>query len=203
MTPSKKGEWSEYYANHQNSKPTHTLLKGLRYFNEIEPSLTKKSIDIGCGQGTDTAELVTQGWDVLAVDRESEAEEIILNRLSKFHGKELTIIVQEMENIEIPQVTLVNASFSLPFCNPDNFSELWNKITSSIIVGGIFCGQLFGNDDGWASNGSMTFHHRKSLDALFKNFRIHFLHEENSVSKTSSGEEKNWHVFNIVAVKLK
>ena len=80
---------------------------------------------------------------------------------------------------------------------------MWNKITSSIIIGGIFCGQLFGNEDGWASNQNMTFHNRESLDDLFKDFRIHFLHEENSISNTSSGEEKNWHVFDLVAEKLK
>ena len=203
MSINKFFNWSEYYANHSESKTTFTLLKGLEYFNDNELKLPKKSIDIGCGQGTDVAELLREGWDVIAVDKETEAEQILLDRFSEFHGKKLITQVQEMENIEIPQITLVNASFSLPFCNPDNFSELWNKITSSIIVGGIFCGQLFGNDDGWASNESMTFHYRKSLDALFKNFRIHFLHEENSVSNTSSGEEKNWHVFDIIAVKLK
>jgi SAM-dependent methyltransferase len=203
MSPSKKGEWSEYYANHQNHKPTHTLLKGIKCFNDRKLSLRKKSIDIGCGQGTDTAELLRQGWDVIAVDRESEAEEIIIDRHSKFHGKELTIIVQEMENIIIPKVSLVNASFSLPFCNPNKFSNLWEEITTKLSIGGIFCGQLFGLEDSWASNKNMTFHHRKSLDALFKKFRIHFLHEENSVSKTSSGEEKNWHLFDLIAVKQK
>jgi SAM-dependent methyltransferase len=199
----KEFNWTEYYHNHRNSKPNFTLVKGLKYFNDRKLSLRKKSIDIGCGQGTDVAELLREGWEVLAVDKEVEAEQILLNRFPEFHGKELSIQVQEMENIEIPKITLVNASFSLPFCNPDNFSELWNKITSSIIVGGLFCGQLFGNDDGWASNESMTFHYRKSLDALFNNFRIHYFHEENSISNTSSGEEKNWHVFDIIAVKLK
>jgi len=198
----KKCEWSEYYANHSESKTRFTLLKGLGYFNDNKLQLPKKSIDIGCGQGTDVAELLREGWDVIAVDKEAEAEQIIIDRFSEFHGKELITQVEKMENIVIPQITLVNASFSLPFCNPDNFLELWNKIISSITIGGIFCGQLFGHDDGWSSNESMTFHHRKSLDALFKNFRIHYLHEENSVSNTCSGEEKNWHVFNIVAVKL-
>jgi hypothetical protein len=108
-----------------------------------------------------------------------------------------------METIIIPKVSLVNASFSLPFCNPNKFSDLWKEITIKLSIGGIFCGQLFGLEDSWASNKNMTFHHRKSLDALFNNFRIHFLHEENSVSKTSSGEEKNWHLFDLVAVKQK
>ena len=74
---------------------------------------------------------------------------------------------------------------------------------AKLTIGGIFCGQLFGLEDSWASNKDMTFHPRKSLDTLFRNFRIHHLHEENSVSKTSSGEEKNWHIFDLVAVKLK
>ena len=108
-----------------------------------------------------------------------------------------------MENIVIPQITLVNASFSLPFCNPNKFSDLWSEITTKLSIGGIFCGQLFGLEDSWASNKNMTFHHRNSLDSLFNNFRINLLHEENKISKTSSGEEKNWHIFHLVAVKLK
>ena len=195
--------WTEYYNNHRNSKPTSTLLKGLKYFNDSKLSLRKKSIDIGCGQGTDVAELLREGWDVLAVDKESEAEEIIIDRFSKFHGKELITQVQKMENIVIPQITLVNASFSLPFCNPNKFSDLWSEITTKLSIGGIFCGQLFGLKDSWASNKNMTFHHRNSLDSLFNNFRINLLHEENKISKTSSGEEKNWHIFHLVAVKLK
>ena len=199
----KEFNWTEYYNNHRNSKPTYTLLKGLRYFNDRKISLSKKSIDIGCGQGTDVGELLNQGWDVLAVDKELEAEKIIIDRFSKFHGKKLITQVQKMESIIIPEITLVNASFSLPFCNPNKFSNLWSEITAKLSIGGIFCGQLFGLEDSWASNNNMTFHHRNSLDSLFNNFRIHLLHEENKISKTSSGEEKNWHIFHLVAIKLK
>lgn len=199
----KEFNWTEYYNNHRNSKPTYTLLKGLRYFNDRKISLRKKSIDIGCGQGTDVGELLKQGWDVLAVDKELEAEKIIIDRFSKFHGKKLITQVQKMESIIIPEITLVNASFSLPFCNPNKFSNLWSEITAKLSIGGIFCGQLFGLEDSWASNNNMTFHHRNSLDSLFNNFRIHLLHEENKISKTSSGEEKNWHIFHLVAVKQK
>ena len=203
MTANKKFNWSEYYANHSESKPALTLLTGLKYFNRKNLPFPKTSIDIGCGQGTDVAELLREGWDVIAIDKEAEAEQILVNKFSKFHGNKLITQVQKMENIIIPPITLVNASFSLPFCNPNNFSQLWTNITSSITIGGIFCGQLFGMEDGWASNKNMTFHHRKSLNDLFKDFRIHFLHEENSISNTSSGEKKNWHVFDLVAEKLK
>ena len=78
----KEFNWTEYYNNHRNSTPTPTLLKGLKHFNDRKLSLRKKSIDIGCGQGTDVAELLREGWDVLAVDKESEAEEIIIDRFT-------------------------------------------------------------------------------------------------------------------------
>ena len=203
MAGETKFNWSDYYANHIDCKAQSTLVKGLEYFNKQELQFPKKSIDIGCGQGSDVAELLSQDWDVMAVDKEPEAEQIITKRFPEFHGTKLITQIQVMENIIIPKVTLVNASFSLPFCHPDYFSELWTKITSSITAGGIFCGHLFGKEDGWATNNEMTFHHRNSLDALFNNFKIHFLHEENSVSKTNSGEDKKWHVFHLVAVKLK
>ena len=199
----KKFNWTEYYYNHRNSTPTFTLLKGLRYFNDRKILPRKKSIDIGCGQGTDTGELLKEGWNVLAVDKELEAEKIIIDRFPKFHGQELITQVQKMENLIIPDITLVNASFSLPFCNPNKFSDLWLEITQKLSIGGVFCGQLFGLEDSWASNNNMTFHHRNSLDSLFNNFTIHFLQEENKISKTSSGEEKNWHIFHLVAIKLR
>ena len=47
----KEFNWIEYYNNHRNSKPTSTLLKGLKYFNDNGLQIHKKSIDIGCGQG--------------------------------------------------------------------------------------------------------------------------------------------------------
>ncbi|MBC8311559.1 MAG: class I SAM-dependent methyltransferase [Candidatus Marinimicrobia bacterium] len=195
--------WSNYYKNHLESKAQLTLVKGLENLNKLEVQLQKKSIDIGSGQGSDVAELLSQGWDTIAVDKEPEAEQIVIKRFAEFHGNKLITKVQKMEDIVIPKVTLINASFSLPFCHPNNFPELWTKITSSITTGGIFCGQLFGEDDGWATNDEMIFHHRNSLDSLFNGFRIHFLHEENRIATTSSGEEKNWHVYHLVAVKLK
>ena len=195
--------WTEYYKCHENSKTTFTLESGLKYFNNNKQSLSKNCIDIGCGQGIDTGELLKQGWDVIAIDKEKEAKTIMLKKFSKYCNKNLKIIIEPMEKITIPKVSLINASFSLPFCNPNNFLALWNKIISNISPGGIFCGQLFGPDDSWASNKNMTFHNRNLLDSLFNNFIIHYLHEENKISKTATGEVKNWHVFHLVAVKQK
>src|SRR5258708_30442219 len=40
-----------------------------------------------------------------------------------------------------PTCDLVNASFSLPFCAPERFPEVWERIVESLRPGGRFCGQ--------------------------------------------------------------
>ena len=37
---------------------------------------------------------------------------------------------------------LVVANFSIPFCNKNNFKELWNKIKNGILKGGYFVGNF-------------------------------------------------------------
>ena len=164
--------WSQYYNNHLNSKTTSTLLKGLKYFNQKNTTLEKKCMDIGCGQGTDTIELLKQGWNVIAVDKEEEAKKIITTNHPELCKKNLKIIIKKMEDISIKETSIINASYSLPFCNPKKFSILWKKITTNLSVGGLFCGQLFGIEDSWSKIKTMTFHHRCDLDDLFNNFRM-------------------------------
>ncbi|MEC4815643.1 MAG: methyltransferase domain-containing protein [Scytonema sp. PMC 1069.18] len=38
------------------------------------------AVDLGCGDGRDTVELLRQGWRVLAIDGEAEAIARLLNR---------------------------------------------------------------------------------------------------------------------------
>ena len=51
----------------------------------------------------------------------------------------------DFESIQLKCTDAVTAFFSIPFCNPDCFDELWNKIYSAINDNGYFVGQLFGD----------------------------------------------------------
>ena len=44
---------------------------------------------------------------------------------------------------------LVNARLALPFCPPAEFDGTWQRVVGSLAHGGRFCGQLFGERDGW------------------------------------------------------
>jgi len=203
MQPMEKAmdkKWTNYYKSLEGKPATYTLVKALDYFDE-NIDLPRTAIDIGCGHGLDIPELLSRDFEIIAFDKEKEAIDILNKRFSKHMGKRLKATIATMEEVALSKVSLINASFSLPFCHPNHFISLWTKIEKNLSSGGIFCGQLFGNEDSWTKNRKMTFHSNQNIKELFKNFNFIICNETNSISKTSTGEEKRWHVFNIVAIK--
>ena len=194
-------KWSDYYKSLEGKPATPTLVEALDYF-EDNVRLPKKSMDIGCGHGLDIPELLSRDFEIIAFDKEKEAIDILNKRFSKHIGKRLKAKIATMEDVTLSETSLINASFSLPFCHPNYFMSLWSKIEHSLSSGGIFCGQLFGKEDSWTKRKSMTFHSKGDIKKLFENFKFILCDEKNSISKTTTGEEKRWHVFHIIAIKL-
>ena len=160
--------WSEYYQVHHNRPPNKTLIKGLDCFQKTTLKLPKTSIDIGCGNGNDTIALLKNNFSVLAMDKEAEAIDLLMKNIP--HGStSLETQIASMEKFVIPKASLINASYSLPFCHPDKFDVLITDIINSLPIKGIFCGQLFGVEDGWSNNNNMTFHTKGQVENIFNN----------------------------------
>ncbi|HEY9674026.1 MAG TPA: class I SAM-dependent methyltransferase [Waterburya sp.] len=198
-----KRDWSAYYNAVMGRPPRDTLLAALARF-EAEESADKVrfAVDLGCGNGRDTVELLRRGWRVLGIDGEKEAIARLLSRPDINNKEHLQTKVVCFEELILPEaVDLVNASFSLPFCPPEQFPRLWEKITSSLRSGGRFCGQLFGDRDSWAIYSSMNHHTREQVEVSLQPFEVEMFEEEEHLGKTALGEEKHWHIFQIVARK--
>ncbi len=195
-------DWSAYYSAVVGRPPRDTLLAALASFDaETSADGEKFAVDLGCGDGRDTVELLKRGWRVLGIDGEQEAIARLLARPDINRDRLETQIVR-FEQLILPEaVDLVNASFSLPFCPPEHFPSLWEKIVSCLRSGGRFCGQLFGDRDSWAVYTSMNHHTREQIEVLLQPFEIEMLEEEEHPGKTALGEEKYWHLFQIVARK--
>jgi hypothetical protein len=98
-------------------------------------------------------------------------------------------------------IDLINSSFALPFCRPDDFPNLWHKIIASLRSGGRFCGQLFGDRDTWATAyPNMTHYPKDKVMELLQSFKVEYFEEEHH-GETAIGEQKYWHIFHIVASK--
>jgi len=199
------GQWTRYY-EHAGPEPRATLLLALdRFESEQPPQASRFAVDLGCGTGRDTAELLRRGWQVLAIDTQEEA----IERLQASIGEQrlLSTKVAPIDDADWPQALLVNASFSLPFCGADRFAAVWEHIRGSLATGGRFCGQLFGDRDGWATGGAspakgeITFHTRDEVETLVAPYDVERLDEIEEDGQTAVGDPKHWHVFHLVLRK--
>lgn len=191
------GNIEKYYDNTTDAMPNYTVKK----FIELNIK-TGNTVELGCGAGRDTVCLIKNGWNVLAIDREN-VESRIVAKLSEEELKQFKFSKQKFEYIELEKNNLVVSNFSLPFCNKNNFTELWNKINDSILKEGYFVGNFFGNNDEWKNTKEeMTFLTKEQVIELFKNFDIIEFKEIEKDAITGLGKMKHWHIFNVIAKKL-
>jgi tellurite methyltransferase len=196
--------WTRYY-DAAGEQPRETLLFALESFDAEagakEGGLV--AVDLGCGTGRDTVELLRRGWRVLAIDAEPAAVQRLLRRgdLRSAGAARLETQVARFEDAGWPEVDLVNSSYALPFCPPNQFGAVWQRIVASLRSGGRFSGQLFGDRDGWATQPDMSFQTRQDAENLLRGLEVEHLEEVEEDGETAVGDPKHWHVFHVVARK--
>jgi tellurite methyltransferase len=140
---------------------------------------------------------------VLALDGQAEAIRRLERRpdLPADWQSRLETRVSSFEAAVWLETDLVNSSFALPFCRPEAFPSLWSRIVASLRPGGRFCGQLFGDRDGWSDEDEMTFLRRASLDELLDGLDVERLDEVEEDGPTAIGDAKHWHLYHVVVRK--
>jgi hypothetical protein len=109
--------------------------------------------------------------------------------------------VSNFEKVSLSSADLIHASYSIPFCHPDHFPALWEKISNALNPGGRFAGQFFGVRDSWADNTAMTFHTEEQIHAMLAGLETEYFHEEDADGQAASGP-KHWHVFTVIARRM-
>ena len=184
-------DWTNYQTKTYGDNVCNLLIEFLNKYK------VDNAIDLGCGSGNETVYMIKNGIKVLAIDRQLN-QDFILNRLSDNEKKMISFKESSFEDVELPKTQMLTAFFSIPFCNPNNFDELWNKIYNSIEDDGYFVGQLFGDRDAWNVVDSInTFPIDKVKDYL-KKYRIIKLEE---VEYVRESDNKKWHFYDIIAQK--
>ncbi len=190
--------WEEYYQKIQGRAPRSILIDALDRFASDPFQSERKAIDLGCGDGTETALLLERSWNVLAIDGQPAAISRLLAKIPLEQQARLKTQVAKFEHVVLSPTDLMLACFSLPFCEPEHFARLWNEITNSIRRGGRFAGQFFGVRDSWAVNTAMTFHTEEQVRAMLERFEVESFHEQDEDGHAASGP-KHWHLFSVVA----
>ena len=190
------GNWIGYYDAQEGREPRELLTEVLRAFDA--DGRVGSAVDLGCGDGADSLALLERGWDVLSIDAQDDAIRRLRARLTDDVAARSTTVVSPMQVVDLPRADLVFASFSLPFCPPEAFPDLWARIRASLHPGGRFAGEPFGDRDTWASDPEMTFHDVDAARALFDGLELESFVEEDEDGEAFEGP-KHWHVFHLIA----
>ena len=188
----------EYYNKTKGNNPSG-LLKSFFFMNFDKELNGKYAIDLGAGAGNDAKYLLEKGFKVTCIDKEERSKEITLSQITQ--NENLKFELQEFENLKLNKADLIYSCFSLHFCNPDKFNNMMNEIINNIKSNGFFVGNFLGEEDGWYGNHSMTFLSKEKVLDYFKDFEIKYYAEKKYMKNSVKGDMKNWHVFEIIAMK--
>ena len=197
-------DWPHYFEAVKGKPPRDTVLFALERFSQ-EGVKERFAIDIACGEGRDTRAILAAGpWTVLAVDAHDEAIGRTLRQLPSQHQSRCIMRPTAMEALWAERqyeglVDLVNASFALPFCEPESFPDLWEWIKRMLRPGGRFAGQFFGERDDWYKIRPGSHVTREQLMVLLEGFVVEYLDEVEKDGDDAMGGMKHHHVFHVVA----
>jgi len=189
--------WMNFLQATKDRPPSDWLVKSLAVINT-----TGRALDLGCGAGRDVRYLLSQGWDVTAVDQEAEAIAIV----SEITHEHLRVVSSSFEDFDYGHETydLISAQYSLPFLSPAALPDVFTCIKDALVPGGWFTGQFFGIRDTWNTpDTTMTFLTRDQVDDLLKSLNVIEVRDTEQDGTTAVGDSKHWHVFDVLAQKGK
>ena len=188
----------EYYNKTKGNNPSG-LIKTFFFMNFDKELKGKTAIELGTGAGNDAKYLLEKGFKVTCIDKEKKSKEITMSQITQ--NENLKFELQEFENLKLDKADLIYSCFSLHFCNPEKFDCLMDEITENVKSNGFFVGNFLGQEDGWYGNERMTFLSKEKVLDYFKDFEIKYYAKKKYVKDTVMGGKKNWHVFEIIAMK--
>ena len=192
--PAEDADWAGYYESHTGRPVRDLLLRALSRLGRQPRDAV--AVDLGCGDGTKSAALLRAGFRVFAVDSSVD----VVRRTILAAGPEavrLTATVEGFATYAVPPADLVYAGFSLPFCRPADFPDVWSRVRAALRPGGVVAVTLFGERDSWASEWDRTFVSAQRVDELTAGLDADIIEEERD-GEAFSGP-KHCHVFNVVA----
>lgn len=193
--------WDAYYDATSKLPPRETLVFALDQFAKTGVD-ERLGLDLGCGEGRDTRELLRRGWQVLAIDKEVEAGARLRASVAGTDLGHLTFVQTSFDRIPWKACNLVNASYALQFCDPVLFPLVWYKLVQALQPGGRFAGHFLGPEDEWRNHADIMVLAEEEVRSLFEGFELELFKERREKGGTLDGPDKFWHVYSVVARKV-
>ena len=190
-------DWSEFYTAQAGRSVRPTFVAGLDARDGLPPG---RAIDLGCGDGVETRELLERGWRVLAIDADDGVEDRVHAAIGEIADlPPVEIWNRSFETLTgLPEADFVYAGFALPFCDVSHFPYLWADIREALQPDAVFAGEFFGPDDDWFGRPGMNFHDGAGVERMLSGLDVVQIVEDNRDGLSFEGP-KHWHVFHVVA----
>ena len=194
-------EWTDFQKATIGRPPRELLRRTLGCF-DIEKTPPGIAIDLGCGSGADTIELLRRGWEVHAIDSQPGSLELLTKTISPELGQKLHFHAQRFEDFIFPECSLIWSSYSLPFCLSANWPTLWQRAIQSLTVGGRIAGDLFGPKHAFAIEPDILILTEEEVRKAMATLVVEAFDIEDG-HRPSGGEITRWHAFGFAARKPK
>lgn len=201
--------WARYYEVTVDRPAWETVRLAIERFraeagaNRGADARDRFAVDLCCGAGRDTRELLRAGWRVLAIDREPGAIEVLEAVTPAEDRARLGTRVADVSDVEIPLCDLVNANLCLPFLAPEAFHRTWGRILAALPPGGRVAAMLFGDRDANAGDPAMTHLAPDAVRASLAGFEIEHWVDREEDGKTALGEPHHFHMLELVAQRTR
>lgn len=197
-------DWNPFYEKVRGLGTSETLNLALAHIDRTKRPRKKiwRAVDLGCGEGRDTLDLLNRGWRVLAIDNTHSACTALTAKASELRiDSHLTVRECSFDNAAYGRADLINACLALPYCPPDRFARVWSKILKALQPGGYLSCNLFGDRHDWANLPYVSSFTRDHVDALLKDLTVVELKERERTGTGADGSKVVAHDYLILARK--
>jgi tellurite methyltransferase len=191
--------WDRFVRSNRLRPPRELLRRTLGAF-ALEGRAPGIAVDLGCGSGPDTVELLRAGWTVHAVDTNALGLQLLREGAPADAAARLHTHHQPLQDVELPACDLVWSSWALPYCPAERWPALLGRIVAALNPGGRLAGDLFGPRHAWAGEDGMFTIAEDTLRQQLPPLVVEAFDIEDGW-RPSAGEMTRWHAFGISARK--
>jgi len=195
MTAADAAPWDHFVRSNQLRPPRELLRRTLGAF-ALEGRAPGVAVDLGCGSGPDTVEMLRAGWTVHAVDTNAVGLQLLRDGAPPDAAARLLTHPLPYQDFELPACDLVWSSWALPYCPAAQWPALLGRIVAALNPGGRLAGDLFGPRHAWAGEEGLFTIAEDTLRQQLPPLVVEAFDIEDGL-RPSGGEMTRWHAFGI------
>lgn len=192
-------EWAGFHKA-ALARPARELLRRTLGCFQVEQRPPGVAVDVGCGSGPDSFEMLQRGWTVHALDADAAALQMLEQAVPAEWRARLHLHAQRLEDFDFPACDLIWSSWTLPFCPREAWPAFWQRALAALNPGGRIAGDLFGDQHAFASEPDVMLVSEGEARAALQSLQLEAFDIENGY-RPSGGQITRWHAFGFAARK--